>query len=148
MPGLAVEVRIVAVEKSLAHTFNPLLYTIGVSHGQFQWTIRRRYHHFRNLHLALKVYRTGEVIKAAPKRMASRRESRVNKRKTSEQPTITVEDTSEDAIQCQQGGDHVRKASPSLSADSVLKPVSATTTAALPRFPKKPDSLLNQVLKK
>ena len=27
--------------------FNPLLYTIEVRHGDFRWTIRRRYHHFR-----------------------------------------------------------------------------------------------------
>ncbi len=60
-------VRVVGVERSLSHRFNPLLYTVLVSHGDFEWAIRRRYHHFRDLHLALRMYRTTEAIRAAPR---------------------------------------------------------------------------------
>ncbi|XP_041354689.1 phospholipase D1-like isoform X2 [Gigantopelta aegis] len=37
---------------------NPYLYTISVKHGDFRWTVQRRYKHFRQLHDALVLFRT------------------------------------------------------------------------------------------
>lgn len=64
-------VRVSGVERSLSHTFNPLLYTVHVSHGDFHWTVRRRYHHFRDLHVALRMYRATEALRAGPRWMAA-----------------------------------------------------------------------------
>ena len=62
LPGVPVDISITARERSLSHKFNPLLYTIEVRHGSYQWTIRRRYHHFRKVHAALFVFRTKQLL--------------------------------------------------------------------------------------
>lgn len=37
-------------EKSLVPTLSPIIYHIELRYGQFKWTIRRRYNHYRHLH--------------------------------------------------------------------------------------------------
>lgn len=62
--GVPALVRISHVERTYGHSFNPLLYTVEVRHAGFEWVVRRRYHHFRKVHTALFMFRTGQVIKA------------------------------------------------------------------------------------
>ncbi|XP_041354686.1 phospholipase D1-like [Gigantopelta aegis] len=52
---------------------NPYLYTISVKHGDFRWTVRRRYKHFRQLHDALVLFRTRYRIPFPQKRYQERR---------------------------------------------------------------------------
>lgn len=37
-------------EKSIVRTLSPIIYHIELKYGQFKWTIRRRYNHYRHLH--------------------------------------------------------------------------------------------------
>uniref|UniRef100_H2Z4U1 Phospholipase n=1 Tax=Ciona savignyi TaxID=51511 RepID=H2Z4U1_CIOSA len=54
-----VKVKITNVKHDVTyrHPLNPNLYTIELSHGQFSWTIYRRYKHFIELHEKLWTYR-------------------------------------------------------------------------------------------
>ncbi|XP_046564416.1 phospholipase D1-like [Haliotis rubra] len=55
--NLPVEVKLTKHEKHVSKMLNPYLYTIEVKHGDFEWTVKRRYKHFRQLHDALTLYR-------------------------------------------------------------------------------------------
>ncbi|KAL3883140.1 hypothetical protein ACJMK2_029433, partial [Sinanodonta woodiana] len=62
MDGVPVTVQITDVKREehphlSLHAFNPYLYTIEVSHGEYKWSVRRRYKHFQSLHSALQLYR-------------------------------------------------------------------------------------------
>ncbi|KAH8384668.1 hypothetical protein KR093_004438, partial [Drosophila rubida] len=59
IPGREIHVRIVDTERSVTtHLLNPNLYTIELTHGNFKWTIKRRYKHFNSLHQQLSFFRT------------------------------------------------------------------------------------------
>uniref|UniRef100_A0A146LLZ0 Phospholipase n=2 Tax=Lygus hesperus TaxID=30085 RepID=A0A146LLZ0_LYGHE len=59
IPGQEIEVSISSYDRSVTtHLMNPNLYTIELKHGDFQWTIRKRYKHFLNLHQQLRLFRT------------------------------------------------------------------------------------------
>lgn len=101
LPDCAIEVKIVSVERdhSSTHILYPNLYVIELRHGDFQWSIRRRYKHFQQLHQQLQMYRAAMSIPLPTKKHRERRRS-------------YREDN--------------------------------TPRRPLPRFPKKPESLLSQ----
>ncbi|CAG5133221.1 unnamed protein product, partial [Candidula unifasciata] len=58
IPGLPVTVAIVHYDRQAAlKMLNPNLYTIEVTHGEYHWSIYRRYKHFRQLHDSLAIFR-------------------------------------------------------------------------------------------
>ncbi|CAN7993262.1 unnamed protein product, partial [Ixodes hexagonus] len=77
VPNCALEVKIVSVERdhSSTHIIYPNLYVIELRHGDFQWTIRRRYKHFQQLHQHLQMYRAAMAIPLPTKRHRERRRS-------------------------------------------------------------------------
>ncbi|KAL3222996.1 hypothetical protein MRX96_027886 [Rhipicephalus microplus] len=100
LPDCPIEVKIVNVERdhSSTHILYPNLYVIELRHGDFQWSIRRRYKHFQQLHQQLQMYRAAMSIPLPTKKHRERRRS--------------------------------------YREDNARRP--------LPRFPKKPESLLSQ----
>ncbi|CAF1245306.1 unnamed protein product [Didymodactylos carnosus] len=56
MPNVRVYVKSIDAERLYSHVtqfLNPWLYTIIVAHGPFEWTIKKRYKHFSELHKIL-----------------------------------------------------------------------------------------------
>ncbi|XP_055588659.1 phospholipase D2 [Uranotaenia lowii] len=119
IPGLEISVEIVDYERSLtAHILNPNLYTIKFTHGQFTWTIKKRYNHFRNLHHQLTTFRASLNIPFPTKSHKERRTSFRNIHNV-----------------------HQSTASPIMQS-KLEKPHKKRKKNALPRFPLKPDSLV------
>lgn len=59
IPATQIFVQITDFERSTtAHLFNPILYTIQLTHGSFIWTVKKRYKDFANLHQQLRIFRT------------------------------------------------------------------------------------------
>ncbi|XP_048769180.1 phospholipase D1-like isoform X3 [Ostrea edulis] len=77
IPRTNVEIKVTDAERVDAHTklFNPNLYTIQVKHGTFQWTVRRRYKHFTNLHQQLRLFRMKHKFPVPTKAHKERRQS-------------------------------------------------------------------------
>ncbi|XP_050092349.1 phospholipase D2 isoform X1 [Anopheles aquasalis] len=120
IPGLEINVEIIDNERNLtSHVLNPNLYTVKLTHGQFTWTIQKRYNHFRNLHQQLTTYRTSLHIPFPTKSHRERRDSFRNMH--------TV---------------HQTTASPAMQ-QKLGKPLKKIKKSALPRFPLKPDSLVS-----
>ncbi|XP_053683600.1 phospholipase D2 [Sabethes cyaneus] len=120
VPGLEINVEIIDYERSLtAHILNPNLYTIKFTHGQFTWTIKKRYNHFRNLHQQLTTFRTSLNIPFPTKSHRERRTSFRNMHNV-----------------------HQSTASPTMKM-KLEKPNKKRKRGALPRFPLKPDSLVS-----
>ena len=57
LAGVGVHVAIVDAERSASRGLSPYIYTINVRHGNFSWTVHRRYHHFFKLNTAIFVSR-------------------------------------------------------------------------------------------
>lgn len=120
VPGLEINVEIIDYERSLtAHILNPNLYTIKFTHGQFTWTIKKRYNHFRNLHQQLTTFRASLNIPFPTKSHKERRTSFRNMHNV-----------------------HQCTASPTMQM-KLEKPNKKRKKNALPRFPLKPDSLVS-----
>ncbi|XP_058829828.1 phospholipase D2 [Topomyia yanbarensis] len=120
VPGMEINVEIIDYERSLtAHILNPNLYTIKFSHGQFTWTIKKRYNHFRNLHQQLTTFRASLNIPFPTKSHRERRTSFRNMHNV-----------------------HQCTASPTMQM-KLEKPHKKRKKNALPRFPLKPDSLVS-----
>ncbi|XP_077530546.1 phospholipase D isoform X2 [Haemaphysalis longicornis] len=77
LPDCPIEVKIVSVERdhSSTHILYPNLYVIELRHGDFQWSIRRRYKHFQQLHQQLQMYRAAMSIPLPTKKHRERRRS-------------------------------------------------------------------------
>ncbi|XP_062605335.1 phospholipase D1-like [Saccostrea cucullata] len=77
IPRTDVEVKVIEAERVDAHTklFNPNLYSIQVKHGTFQWTVKRRYKHFANLHQHLRLFRMKHKFPVPSKAHKERRQS-------------------------------------------------------------------------
>ncbi|XP_060530761.1 phospholipase D2 isoform X2 [Cylas formicarius] len=104
VPGEDVVVTFLDYERNLtSHMLNPNLYTISVVHGQFSWSIKKRYKEIQSLHQDLILFRTGLNIPLPSK-------THKNKRQTFK--------------------------------DVVPKTNKGKRKAALPRFPKKPEFLV------
>ncbi|XP_045534093.1 phospholipase D2 isoform X1 [Papilio machaon] len=124
IPGVEIKVRFVENERSVTtHLLNPNLYTILLQHGDFKWTIKRRYKHILYLHQQLTLYRASLNIPFPTKTHKSRRASFKN--------TVNTEEMAEkialDAV-----------ASSSKKRD--VRP--RKRKGALPRFPKKPEVMV------
>ncbi|KAL4233460.1 hypothetical protein ACF0H5_008141 [Mactra antiquata] len=61
--------------------FNPNLYTIEVIHGEYRWTVKRRYKHFDSLHKALRLFRARYSLPVPTKQHRERRISIKEERK-------------------------------------------------------------------
>ncbi|XP_071112498.1 phospholipase D1-like isoform X2 [Haliotis cracherodii] len=72
---LPVEVKLTKHEKHVSKMLNPYLYTIEVKHGDFEWTVKRRYKHFRQLHDALTLYRARYRLPIPKKEYRERRKT-------------------------------------------------------------------------
>ncbi|KAG7199959.1 hypothetical protein KM043_014388 [Ampulex compressa] len=76
IPGEEVYVKIIDNERSVTtHPLNPNLYTIEFRHGQFTWTIKKRYKHIQYLHNQLKIFRASLNIPFPTKTHRERRNS-------------------------------------------------------------------------
>jgi len=78
LPGQKISVEIINVEKNdtySSHLMNPYLYVIQVTHGDFKWTVRRRYKHFKSLHDDLVLHRTKAMFTVATKEARDRRKT-------------------------------------------------------------------------
>lgn len=71
LPGVKVTAEVVDVERApRTHPFNPNLYTIKLSHGNFCWEIRRRYKHFLKLDAELFLHRVNHDVRHAARRQS------------------------------------------------------------------------------
>uniref|UniRef100_F6WA81 Phospholipase n=1 Tax=Ciona intestinalis TaxID=7719 RepID=F6WA81_CIOIN len=70
---LSVNITCVKHDVTYRHPLNPNLYTIELAHGQFTWTIYRRYKHFIELHEKLWTYRASLKIPLPSKKHRRRR---------------------------------------------------------------------------
>ncbi|OWF47594.1 Phospholipase D1 [Mizuhopecten yessoensis] len=77
IPNTRVFLKIISAERHNAHIkiFNPTLYTIQVTHGDFQWTVRRRFKHFDHLHSSLRNFRLQRRIPLPTKSRYEKRKS-------------------------------------------------------------------------
>jgi len=58
LPNEPITIKIVDVDAAGSYNIlNPYLYTIEVKHGDYQWTIYRRYKHFQHLHQQIQLLR-------------------------------------------------------------------------------------------
>nr|QDR51023.1 Phospholipase D [Manduca sexta] len=125
IPGVEIKVKFVENERSVTtHLLNPNLYTISLQHGDFQWTIKKRYKHILYLHQQLTLYRASLNIPFPTKTHKSRRASFKN-------TVVTEEKAERIALQAVQR---------STSKRSEARP--RKRRGALPRFPKKPEVMI------
>lgn len=77
IPGVPIHVKITSAERHQPHLklFSPNLYTITIKHGEFEWTIRRRYKHFQHLHQQLQLYKVRCNLPMPTKSQRRRRQS-------------------------------------------------------------------------
>ncbi|XP_022246655.1 phospholipase D1-like [Limulus polyphemus] len=76
IPHCGISIRISNEERcSTSHFLNPNLYIIEIQHGNFQWTVKRRYKHFHELHKHLRVYRAKMAIPIGTRQHQERRQS-------------------------------------------------------------------------
>ncbi|XP_060592026.1 phospholipase D1-like, partial [Ruditapes philippinarum] len=61
--------------------FNPNLYTIEITHGEYKWMVRRRFKHFDSLHKALRLFRARYTLPMPTKQHRERRQSIREERK-------------------------------------------------------------------
>nr|XP_013190121.1 unnamed protein product [Amyelois transitella] len=125
IPGVEIKVKFVENERSVTtHLINPNLYTIALQHGEFSWTIKKRYKHILYLHQQLTLYRTSLDIPFPTKSHKSRRASFKN--------TVNTEEKAERvALQALPRSDSKKREQ---------KP--RKRKGALPRFPKKPEVMI------
>ncbi|CAH2979630.1 unnamed protein product [Chilo suppressalis] len=126
IPGVEIKVKFIENERSVtSHLINPNLYTISLQHGDFTWTIKKRYKHILYLHQQLALYRASLKIPFPTKTHKSRRASFKN--------TLNTEETAE------------RVALEALPRSNSKKRDGRTPRkrkGALPRFPKKPEVMV------
>ncbi|XP_054268857.1 phospholipase D1-like [Macrosteles quadrilineatus] len=71
-----IELQFTDYERSVTtHLLNPNLYTIELRHGDFTWTLKKRYKHFHQLHQQLRLFRASLNIPFPTKTHKERRES-------------------------------------------------------------------------
>lgn len=127
IPGTQIHVQITNYEKSMtAHLFNPILYTIQLTHGSFVWTIKKRYKDFSNLHNQLRIFRTSLNF---PLPSRTHREIRSSFRNNNKISVSTISNSNMNAES--DGGTNKQKRKEKKKKGS------------LPRFPKRPDTLIS-----
>ncbi|XP_060083153.1 phospholipase D1-like [Ylistrum balloti] len=77
IPNTRIFIKIISADRHNAHIkiFNPNLYTVQVIHGDFQWTVRRRFKHFDHLHSSLRNFRMQRRIPLPTKSRYEKRKS-------------------------------------------------------------------------
>ncbi|XP_038213563.1 phospholipase D2 isoform X2 [Zerene cesonia] len=125
IPGVEIKVRFVENERSVTtHLLNPNLYTINLQHGDFKWTIKKRYKHILYLHQQLALYRTSLKIPFPTKAHKTRRASFKN--------TVDTEEKAERmALEALPRSNSKRRE---------CRP--RKRKGALPRFPRKPEVMI------
>ncbi|CAH0717450.1 unnamed protein product, partial [Brenthis ino] len=125
IPGVVIKVRFVENERSATtHLLNPNLYTINLQHGDFTWTIKKRYKHILYLHQQLSLYRATLQIPFPTKTHKSRRASFKN--------TVNSEEIAEKVA--------LEAVTRSNSKRRENRP--RKRKGALPRFPRKPEVMI------
>ncbi|XP_045763314.1 phospholipase D2 isoform X1 [Maniola jurtina] len=126
IPGVEIKVRFVENERSVTtHLLNPNLYTINLQHGDFTWTIKKRYKHILYLHQQLSLYRASLKIPFPTKTHKSRRASFKN--------TFESEEKAEKVA---------LEAVPRSNSTKRREGRPRKRKGALPRFPKKPEVMV------
>ncbi|KAJ8724801.1 hypothetical protein PYW07_015759 [Mythimna separata] len=124
IPGVEIKVRLVENERSVTtHLLNPNLYTIFLQHGEFTWSIKKRYKHILYLHQQLTLYRASLDIPFPTKTHKTRRASFKN--------TVDTEEKAEKVA---------LQAVPRSNSKRQIRP--RKRKGALPRFPKKPEVMV------
>ncbi|XP_050341987.1 phospholipase D2 isoform X2 [Nymphalis io] len=125
IPGVEIKVRFVENERSVTtHLLNPNLYTINLQHGDFTWTIKKRYKHILYLHQQLSLYRATLKIPFPTKTHKSRRASFKNTVDTEEKAErVVLQAIPRSSSKRREGRPRKRK-------------------GALPRFPRKPEVMV------
>lgn len=125
IPGTQIHVHITNFERSItAHLFNPILYTIQLTHGNFVWTIKKRYKDFSKLHNQLSIFRTSLNF---PLPSRTHREIRSSFRNNHKISVSTISNS------------NVNVSTEDVNKKKKRKKKKGT----LPRFPKRPDTLIS-----
>jgi phospholipase D1/2 len=132
IPGTQIHVNITDYERSMtAHLFNPILYTIQLQHGSFTWTVKKRYKDFLNLHNSLKFFRTSLNF---PLPSRTHREIRSSFRNNHKISVSTINNGSSTNVASSNGD---------ASGGNKKKQKKKKKKGSLPRFPKRPDTLIS-----
>ncbi|CAG9562934.1 unnamed protein product [Danaus chrysippus] len=125
IPGVEIKVRFVENERSVTtHLLNPNLYKINLQHGDFTWTIKKRYKHILYLHQQLSLYRASLKIPFPTKTHKVRRASFKNTIDSEEKAEIVaLQAVPRSNSRRREGRPKKRK-------------------GALPRFPRKPEVMV------
>ncbi|XP_049865149.1 phospholipase D2 isoform X2 [Pectinophora gossypiella] len=122
IPGVEIKVKFTENERSVTtHLLNPNLYTISLQHGDFTWTIKRRYKHILYLHQQLTLYRASLDIPFPTKTHKTRRASLKNTEEKAEK--VALQAVGRNNSKRKEGRPRKRK-------------------GALPRFPRKPEVMV------
>ncbi|XP_050681586.1 phospholipase D1 isoform X3 [Leptidea sinapis] len=130
IPGVEIKVRFVENERSVTtNLLNPNLYTINLEHGDFKWTIKKRYKHILYLHQQLTLYRASLKIPFPTKAHKTRRASFKN--------TVELEEEREKVAleAATRNNSKKRDGRPRDGRPRKRK-------GALPRFPRKPEVMI------
>uniref|UniRef100_A0A1B6CGW4 Phospholipase n=1 Tax=Clastoptera arizonana TaxID=38151 RepID=A0A1B6CGW4_9HEMI len=102
IPGQEIQLQFTAYERSVTtHFLNPNLYTIELRHGDFVWTLKKRYKHIQHLHQQLKLFRASLNIPFPTKSHKERRLSfkhETNKSKGKEKSSLPRFPSKPDAL--------------------------------------------------
>ncbi|XP_070504074.1 phospholipase D1-like isoform X4 [Chironomus tepperi] len=129
IPGTQIHVSITNYERSMTtHLLNPILYTIQLQHGSFIWTIKKRYKDFVNLHNSLRMFRTSLNFPLPSRTHREIRSSFRNNHK------ISISTISNSNIANDASND---------TTTNKKKQKKKRKKGSLPRFPKRPDTLLS-----
>lgn len=127
IPATQIHVAITDYERSMtAHLFNPILYTIQLTHGSFIWTIKKRYKDFANLHNQLRIFRTSLNF---PLPSRTHREIRSSFRNNHKISISTISNSNTNVS--------------TSAASNKQKRKTKKKKGSLPRFPKRPDTLIS-----
>lgn len=125
IPGTQIHVSITNFERSMtAHLFNPILYTIQLTHGNFIWTIKKRYKDFSFLHGQLRIFRTSLNF---PLPSRTHREIRSSFRNNNKISISTISNSNLNEP----------------SSSNKQKRKTKKVKGSLPRFPQRPDTLIS-----
>lgn len=131
IPGTQIHVAITDYERSMtAHLFNPILYTIQLTHGNFIWTIKKRYKDFSNLHNQLRIFRTSLNF---PLPSRTHREIRSSFRNNNKISISTISNSNT----------NVSTSTSATAEAGKQKRKTKKKKGSLPRFPKRPDTLIS-----
>lgn len=130
IPSEQIHVDIVDYERSLtSHLLNPILYTIQLTHGTFIWSIKKRYKDFVQLHNQLRIFRTSMNF---PLPTRAHKDLRSSFRNHDKIRVSTISNNSASTLAMERTPSELRR-----------KRKTKRKKDALPRFPKRPDTLIS-----